>query len=136
MGAIVRSILAVVLGVILAAIVVGLVEFIGQRFYPLPEGVDPADPEALKAVMAKAPFGMFLFVLVAWFIGTFAGGWFAAWFSGRSRTLHALVVGALLMAAGIWNMLMITSPLWFWIVGVALFLPAAYMGARLAPRRA
>ena len=130
-----RSILAAILGVVVGGIVVGIVESIGHLVYPPPPGLDPMNVEAVKAAMANAPTGALLFVILAWAAGALAGGCLAAWMARRANTIHAMIVGALLMAAGIWTMLTIPHPLWFWILGLAVFLPSAFAGARLAPRR-
>lgn len=45
-----------------------------------------------------------------------------------------MVVGVLLLAFGIMNLVAIPHPMWFTIVSVLAFLPAAYAGA-LAVRR-
>jgi hypothetical protein len=127
-----RSILAVVLGFLLASIVMLAVEYAGHLLFT-PPGLDLRDPEVLKTAFINAPLGAQLFVLLAWVLGSLAGGWLAAWISGR--VADALVLGAILLAAGIYNMVTIPSPLWFWVVGVALFLPCAYAGAKLAKMR-
>lgn len=126
-----RSIIAVVLGIILGGIVVGLVEYVGHLVYPAPAGIDMRNPEALKTYAANAPVGALLFVILAWALGSLTGGWLAAFIARQSRSQHALIVGGVLMIFGIINMLMIPHPVWFWIVGILVFLPAAYIGARL-----
>jgi hypothetical protein len=41
----------------------------------------------------------------------------------------------MLTLAGVANNLMIPPPLWFWIASLDVLMPAAYLGARLAPAR-
>jgi hypothetical protein len=127
-----RSILAVLLGVVVGGLMVAAVEFVSHLIYPPPPGLDPANIEALKTAMANAPAGALLFVLLAWALGSLGGGWLAASIARRSPTRHALIVGAVLMAMGILNMVMIPHPPSFWLAALVLFLPAAYLGARLA----
>ena len=67
-------------------------------------------------------------------LGSLAGGCVAAWIGRRTRAALALVLGGLLTLAGIANNLMAPPPLWFWIAGLIVLIPAAYVGARLAPR--
>ncbi len=130
---ILRSVLAVILGIVLAGFLIWAVEGIGHRVYPVPEGVDLTNPQAVAAFIDEAPLGALLFVILAWGVGTLAGGWLAVMVAGRSATLHAMIVGAVMLAGGIMNMVMIPHPPWFWILGVLVFLPAAWLGARLAP---
>lgn len=137
MRSVVRSIAAVVAGFIVASIVMMILEFVNSRFL-YPEMAEAAkgmtDREEIRALLAGAPAGAFLAVIAGWILGGVAGGWVAARLAGRATVGHGLVLGALLTLAGVANNLMLPPPLWFWIVSVAVFLPAAYFGARLAPR--
>jgi hypothetical protein len=130
-----RSIGAVLAGFVVASIVMMIIETInGQVLYPelgkAAEGV--TDRERLRALLATAPVGALLVVIAGWILGGVAGGWTAVRLSARRTATHGLVVGALLTLAGVANNLMLPPPLWFWIVSLAVLLPAAYFGARLA----
>jgi MFS family permease len=138
MGKVVRSILAVIAGFVAASAVMMLIEMVnGRVLYPelgkLAEGV--TDKEVLRALLADAPVGAFLVVLLGWGLGSLLGGFLAARIGWNSPVAHALVLGVLLTLAGIANNLMIPPPGWFWIPTLVVFLPAAYLGARLAPRK-
>jgi hypothetical protein len=132
-----RSILAVVAGFVVASAVMMAVEAVNGRFlYPelgkLAEGM--TDREAIRSLLAGAPVGAFLVVIFGWAIGSLAGGFVAAWIGRRAPMRHALVLGGLLTLAGIANNLMVPPPLWFWIAGLVVLIPATYAGALLAPR--
>ena len=136
MKAVLRSIVAVVAGFVAASVVMMIIETINGRFlHPelgrLAEGM--TDREALRSLLAGAPAGAFLVVIFGWALGSLCGGLLAAWISKRARIGHALVLGALLTIAGIANNLMIPPPLWVWIGGLVVLIPAAWAGARLAP---
>jgi hypothetical protein len=133
-----RSIAAVVVGFIVASIIMMIIETInGRVLYPelakAAEGV--TDRETIRKLLATAPLGALVVVIVGWILGGVAGGWTTARLAGRAKSGHALVLGALLTLAGVANNLMIPPPLWFWIAGLVVLLPAAYLGARLAPAR-
>ena len=132
MRSVLRSLGAVLVGAIVAVIAITAIEAVNHAVYPLPDGFDSNDPEALKAAMTRMPLGAKIFVLVGWGSGTLLGAWVAARLASRFRLLHGMVVGVLFLASGIACMVMIPSPVWFWIAGVALFLPAAYVGGKLA----
>ncbi len=134
-----RSAAAVVAGFVLASIVMTIVEFInGHLIYPelgrAAQGV--TDRDAIRQLFASAPAGAFLVVLFGWALGSVAGGLVAAWIGRRAPVGHALVLGGLLVLAGISNNLMLPPPVWFWISGLVVLLPAAYAGGRLAPATA
>lgn len=136
MGKVVRSILAVIVGFVAASAVMMCIESINGHFlYPelgkAAQGM--TDREAIKALMASAPVGALLVVLFGWALGSLVGGVVAAWIGSNSPLAHALVVGGLLTLAGIGNNLMIPPPTWFWIASLLVMLPAAYVGALLAP---
>jgi hypothetical protein len=123
------------LGALATVAIIMAVEGLSAKLFPLPLGVDPRNPESLKAVMAHMPAGALLLVAAGWFLGTFAGAWVAARIAGRAPLVHGLILGVLFLAGAIANLLAIPHPVWFWVLSVALFLPAAYLGAKLATGR-
>jgi hypothetical protein len=131
----VRNIVAVLLGVMLATVVILVLEMVGKRVYPLPDGVDPNDQEALAKALPNMPTGAFLFLLLTYAAGSFVGGFLAARVARRAPVRQALIVGAVLMALGLANLLMLPGqPAWFWAASLLVYLPTAYLGSRLAPR--
>jgi hypothetical protein len=127
-----RSVAGVVLGACVATGVIILVEQISGRMYPPPAGMDFGDPEAFQSFVAGLPVGAFLMILVAWGLGTFAGAWVCARVAGRWKVAHAALLGALLLVAGVTNMLMIPHPIWMWVGAFAVFAGGGYAGGRLA----
>ena len=134
MNSTVRSILAVLAGVVVGFLALGLVDYVGHLFYPLPAGLE-RDLEALKTYVATAPLGALLVVLLAWTWGTLSGGWVAARIAGRSHALHAGIVGTLVMVVfAIANVAMLPHPAWFVAAGVGLIAVAAWLAGRMAAR--
>lgn len=137
MRSVFRDILAVVVGFVVASAVMMAVETLnGHVLYPelgkLAEGM--TDRQAIGSLLAAAPIGALLVVICGWALGSLAGSWVAAWIGRRAPVRLALVLGGLLTLAGIANNLMVPPPLWFWIASLAVLLPAAYAGGRLASR--
>jgi hypothetical protein len=133
-----RSIAAVVGGFVVASIVMMIIESInGRVLYPelrkAAEGM--TDRDKIRTLMASAPVGALLVVIVGWILGGIAGGWTTARLSARATLSHGLVLGALLTLAGVANNLMIPPPLWFWIASLVVLIPAVRFGASLAPMR-
>jgi hypothetical protein len=132
---ILRSIAAVVLGFVAASVVMMVVESInGRVFYPelAKAAAGVTDREAIRALFDAAPAGALLVVIGGWVLGSFVGGWVAARVAGRAGVRHGLVLGLLLTMAGVANNLMLPPPLWFWVLGLIVMLPAAWAGAKLA----
>lgn len=133
----VKSIIAVILAVLLAGVIVAAVEFLGMQMFSVPAELDPNNREAMAQAMSSMPTGVFVFLLLAYAVGAFAGGWLAARLAPRRPLLHAMILGGLLLAAGVMNFVSIPHPLWVTILGLLVFLPMAWLGASLArPRSA
>lgn len=130
-----RTLLAIVLGVLAGFLVVMLVQMLSMAMYPLPADVNPADPATMGDLFSRMPAGAIALVLVSHGLGAFAGGWVSAWRAPMRPILHGLVVGAIVLAAGVMNLRALPHPAWFVVADLALYLPCAFVGAKLAPRR-
>jgi hypothetical protein len=130
-----RNILAVIAGIIAAGVMVFLVEIAGHFLLPMPPGVDPTNPDSMKANAQNLPLVSLAAVLVAWCAGSFVGGLVAAFVSRDQKMLCALITGLFIIGSGIATMVMIPHPIWFWIVAILLPLPFAWYRARLGGAR-
>jgi hypothetical protein len=130
-----RNILAVVLGFILANVVIMAVHQISSLIYPLPPGINPFDREQMREVMARMPPMAFMWLALSYFLGTAAGAALAARMARRSPTVPAIIVGGLVLAAGVTNLLMLPHPAWFWPVDLAMYPLGTYVGLLLGRRR-
>src|ERR1700688_1208500 len=100
---IVRSILGVVVGVILAMVVIQGIEII-NFFTCRPDNGKSVEeqmkeiqenPKVVKAFMEALPTSALVMVVVGWQIGAFLGGAVSALIAGRGRLLHAGIIGGL-----------------------------------------
>lgn len=126
-----RTILAVLVGLVVAWITITLCEFGGVMLHPPAAGTNLADPDALAAHIAGAPPAAMALVLLGWVAGAFDGGAVAALISRRHKTGAALTLGVLIVLGVIANSVMIPHPLWMTVAGLALPIPAAWLAARL-----
>jgi hypothetical protein len=129
-----RSILAIVVGILVGGLVVGLLELPGYFIHPLPPGFDMANAEALKGHFAKAPLAALVGVAVAWSIGPFVGAFLAAFIAQRAFLAHGLLIGVFFMAMDLINIFSFPHPTWLLLVGVIAPLVSGYLGASLAAR--
>ena len=120
-------------GFLTAMIVVILCQNLNFVLYPLPEGLDPQDTEALAAHIANSPTGALVGVLASYFFGSFAGGAVASRIGRDPRV--GLAIGIALLIGGLSNLARIPHPLWFQISSTLIYIPSAWMGATLAMRR-
>lgn len=117
----IRKIAAVVVGILLTSLVVGLVQQLGHYLYPLPEGTDPNDPEAIKKYVENAPFLAVFFVIISYAAGAFTGGFVSTKIANDGKKIYALIIGVLFLFTSIYMMVTIPSPIWFWILGIAVW---------------
>ena len=124
-----RTIGAVILGLIVGMIVNMLILQINSLFFPLPENVDPTDYEALKTAMQSQPALAWIGVMAAHLGQAFVGGWVAARMGISRPVLLALIVGGLSLAGGIANAVMLSTPAWTWIE-MPLYLVVAWLAGK------
>jgi hypothetical protein len=127
-----RTVLAVLAGLVVMFLCVSLVEGLGHVLYPPPPGVDLRDPDVVKALIGQLPLMALVFVVIAWALGAFAGAWTAARLSREHRMGAALSIAVAMLIASGWSMWMIPHPGWLIAAGLALPLPLAWIAARLA----
>lgn len=130
-----RTILGAAVGLVLAVATIMLVELAGHQVYPPPPGLDPMVTADMVQILQAMPLGAMLFVVAAWVIGAFDGGFVAALVAGKGgHPRAAAIVPALMVMAGVVAMVvqMPAHPTWMAIAGLLLPIPAAVAGALLA----
>lgn len=126
-----RILLGLVIGVLVAFTVVAVGEAVGHWIYPPLPGTDLSDPEALKTLMATLPTQAIAAVLVAWAAASFLGGAVAGAIARRHWA--ALVIGGVMLAIGAATMAMIPHPLWFMIASMPVTLLPAWAASKVIP---
>jgi hypothetical protein len=129
-----RQILAPIVGIIAGGLVVAAIESVGHAMYPVP-ALDWTDMAQVRAAIAALPVGAFVFPVVAWWLGTLAGAVVAIRVARVRPWLHAGLVGVVLLAATIGNLVSIPHPWWVAVTGplgvaVATWAAVALTGTR------
>jgi len=127
-----RAVGAIVVGVITAFVVITLAELFVSRIYPMPAGVTAGNSAAMREWISHLPAGAFLLVLCGWVLGALAAGFVSAKIERPASARRAAIIGGALLAASVLNMLRIPHPIWMWVGAIALIVPAALLGARVA----
>lgn len=134
-GSLVRSVGAVLVGLVAAMFLIAGVEVVSSIFHPFPSGVDPTDYEVCTAHVARYPAWVLLLVVLGWGLTTFLSAWLATRLgSGRHRA-HGIVVGSILLALAVTNMSMLPYPIWFWACNLVIFPLGFYWGAKMGGHR-
>lgn len=131
----IRTMFSVVLGMLVAMMVMLGLEFVGTWMFPMPAGHVTGDAD-LAEIVANAPTGKLVWVLLGWLLGAVCGGWVAARLARTARMGAAIAIGVLLVLGVVINAWMLPHPLWMPLLGVIGPVPLAMCGGRLALRRA
>ena len=127
-GSVPRRIVGIVIGIVTAMIVVSVVEAIGLRIFPPPADINLSNAADLQRLIETMPAAGKSMVLAAWFLGAFIGGWVALIIT--QWRMSPWIICTVIIAGGIWSMVMIPHPAWMMAAGVALPLLAALLVLR------
>jgi len=126
--------LIVIGGFVAGTAIIYLMESLVHILYPLPVGIDMYDSQAMKEYVFSMPVTGLLLLIVGYEAGGFVAGFFAGLLSPVNRKKRlALLAGALLTAGVAVNLILITHPLWFTVSSLVVFVPFAWLGAKVAP---
>ena len=92
----VRTIVGILVGIVIAVATVFAIEQIVHLFAPAPPDFDMRDPEQVRARVASLPVTAFVLVLLGWVLGTALGSWAAVRISRAGASWPGLAVGAAL----------------------------------------
>ena len=128
----VRNILAVIAGLVVANVVnMGLI-MLGPMVVPPPAGADVSTMEGLNASIHLFEMKHFIFPFLAHALGTLLGALVAALISVNRKLMVALIVGCFSLLGGLAAAWMIPAPLWFEALDILLaYIPMALIGAKL-----
>lgn len=127
-----RTVLAVILGLVVAGLIVAGIETVGHTLNPPPPGTDLTQPGAMETLIASLPVTALIIVVLAWALGSIGGGFTAAKISRQHKRGAALAVGIAMVLLVASNFFVIPHPLWMMVVGVLVPIPLALVGRKLA----
>ena len=130
-----RTLWAYVAGPGTAFVVILLLEAALQLVFAMPSGSSAPDPALLDRAMRAIPVLAFVGLLVAYMIGSFAGGMTAALVVDGRSNRPSVVTGILLTVAGAANVFAMYHPTWFRVASLLTYLPFSYLGCLAARGR-
>ncbi|HXO43861.1 MAG TPA: hypothetical protein VN846_00200 [Candidatus Cybelea sp.] len=122
----IRSVAAVLAGIVVLTILSFAIEAAANplvlRAFPDALGVGAPLRHALPAR---------LFMMAYTMLSIAAGGYVTAWIARSAKVWHAVVMGAIELALTAYAMFELPhqAPLWSWLTGMVLLVPAAWLGA-------
>ena len=124
-----KKTLAIFAGMAASFVVISLLELISAKLFPIPEGIDFTNKEAVRQLMSTIPMGAIVFVLIGYVIGSYAGGLVVTLISGRVQVQGAIAIGILLTLGQIANTLQMPGqPIWMTVASFLIYIPFAYLG--------
>lgn len=130
---VVRSIAALLAGVVVAVLVIGITEFAGHAMFPPPADLDVSTPAGREQLWNAIPVQSKIMVVLAWFLGSFAGACTAI--AIALRVLPAWTVGLVIAAMGLWTTQILPHPAWMVVSAMVLPLIAVLVAKRLMADR-
>lgn len=129
----VRNVFAVIAGIATFALLIMVIEAISHQIYPPPE-IDFDKPDQIREFISTLPIGAILFVGLAWMVGAF-GGTIVAGFVGTLKPLYfGVIIGGLVLAGAVTQLLIIPHPWWFTISSPIAILLASYAAIQVLER--
>lgn len=119
-----------VAGFFVASAVMMLFEYINSFFFPLPADLDWTDAAAVHAFTLSLPWTAYILVILGWALGSFKGGCVTTYVAHEKQFRVTAVLAAILVIAGIGNVLMIGHPPLFTALGIAVLAVCPYLGHR------
>ena len=136
----IRMSLGIIIGATVAFVTVLVMQEVGHIVFPPAAELDPDDTEAIRTYVSNAPVGALWLVLASYFIGTFDGVFLACLVARMKYHIFGIIVGGLMLAATIANLILIPHPHWFSlaaVLGIAICaVTAVLLAVRTLPERA
>lgn len=117
----IKRILAVLGGLFFGVITITIVEKLGNYLFPRTAGIKDNDMEALKQYVETAPLMALLFVILGYALGAFVAGFSSTKIAGDGKKTYAMICGIIFLLQGIYMMYILPTPIWFWILGIAVW---------------
>lgn len=134
MSPVLRSVLAVVAGVLTNIVVVSGGEFLTSRLFPFPAALAAAPSAELESALRAMPPAAFASILAVTLVGALLSGIVAGRLAATPRWV-GFVITALLLLGNTTNAFSFWHPSWFRAAAVVLPGALGWWGARLGARR-
>ena len=125
-----RRLLAVIVGIVIGAVVIGLIQGVLAIISPPPAELDWQDTEAINAYISQLPVWKLLLVVVSYIIGAWVAGFAAARITDAQPDLVGGICGVGLTIFALMNLISYDHPWWFWILALIVSIPSALLGAK------
>jgi len=131
MNPLLRTVLAVISGVVISSLVIGSIDALNAYLYPSPILVPTIQEQA--ELIKNSPLNEFLLVLFGFILSSFFGGYTAARIAPKKKKMVcAMFVGFFWLLCGIVYFIIIPQPIWYSVSSGISYLLFAWLGAKAA----
>jgi len=134
-----RSIVALLAGLLSGVIVILAFEFASNTLFPPPAGFLQFSPAQFAHYVQQLPAMAFVLVLLGWFFGAADAAILSAWLAPQRPLWHAAIVCTIFLLMAAINLFTVPHPFWMVLVTpfiyIAAFLIGSAIGKRLNARR-
>jgi hypothetical protein len=127
-----RDIAAVVAGLAVSIAIIMVVQATGHALWPPPDGLDWNDTEVIRTYTSQLPFLALLFPIASYFLGAFGGPFVACRIGTVKPLVFVGIIGIVLLAFTIANLIQIPHPVWFSVLAVAAVVIGGWLALQFA----
>ncbi len=125
-----RRLLAVIGGIVIGVLLIGITQSIFHVLMPPPAGMDMSNPAKMEGYMATMPIWQLFLIFISYTIGAFGGGFAGGRLTEDEPQVIGLIIGGGLTIFTLMTLLEIPHPVWFWFPALMIPIPGARMGVR------
>jgi uncharacterized protein YacL len=130
-----RNAFALVAGLAVSFGVIVAVQMLGHSIWPPPDNLDRNDMDAIRTYISQLPFLALLFPIASYFLGAIGGPLIACRIGTAQPIILVGIIGLILLAATIANLIQIPHPIWFSVLAVAAVIVGGWLALQLAADR-
>lgn len=117
-------------GILSAFVIMMAFEFANSFFFPLPEGLQLSDKDAVARFTQSLPWTAYILVVLGWTFGSFKAGCVTTYLAHEQTYRLSRVVGGMLAGLSLLNAYMIGQSWLFTITTLPIFIGGTYLGHR------
>lgn len=127
-----RNALALATGLAISFGIIMAVQMLGHSIWPPPTNFDWNDMDAVQKYLSQLPFLALLFPIASYFLGAIGGPLIACRIGTARPVVLVGIIGLILLALTIANLIQIPHPVWFSVLAVAAVIVGGWLAIQLA----
>lgn len=132
---ILRNTLAAMAGALTGILLISALQLLSAMIYPIPEGVDRQDAQAMGEFIRALPLPAMFLVLGGYLIGVSGGAWVAGRLSFTVPRRQVFMVTGVFLIASVMNLTSFPHPPWFWVANLGAVLYGGWLALKWQPAR-